>query len=510
MQRFAHWFSPTSLVPQMTERSDTEEPVAESSRAEIVLSNVSGVPRTLSRVVCPQGWSKSASAPEQPHTQHAPPESQIPEHLHVSPRPGRRPHIPVDHAAIERNAVVLAQLGIKVRDYAFESKLPPIRSVPYVPVQTVRPRASPLKRKRDYEEPEDDYVGQTLSFDWKRGGTTLGRRPVKKPKPVERVPTEPADVEEPTVLSASSSQPTRTYAYTDLSSYVHRRRPQFPNSVRPRTPTRVMSPTAGPVAGPSRQPADASPSQDESQGESQGTSQESEGWVVTPLATPEGSMHVRVEVSSAVPTSQLDTLSRLPPPEDVSYSQLGFTPDNSPSQAVRLGSPSTSPASPIRALTFTPTSVTPSGSSQPPASPTPTRRRHAPALAPAPALVPAPTLVSAPVRRTTRQHAVAESSATAARTQRYNLRDRAAVRGGVVAARLRGVCAVSSRQEAASKHTAPVKKGKASLSPSPKRGATSSSPPKRGSTSASPSKREAKPSPPKRATRRTAKQALLD
>ena len=79
-----------------------------------------------------------------------------------------------------------------------------------------------------------------------------------------------------------------------------------------------------------------------------------------------------------------------------------------------------------------------------------------------------------------------------------------------MAAKLRGVRAMSSRQEATGKHTSPVKKGKvAQLSP-PKRGATGSSPAKRATTSASPSKRGAKSSPPKRTTRRTAKQALLD
>jgi hypothetical protein len=498
--------------------SDREEPVAESSRAaELALSNVSGVPRTLSRVVCPQGGSKSASAPEQPHTPHAPAQPQLPVPLHVAPPPGRRPNIPVDYEAVERNAAVLAELGIKVRDFAYESKLPPIPPVPYVPVQTIRPRATQLKRRRDDEESEDDYVGQTLSFDWKVGGTTIGRRPVKKPRPVERVPTEPADFEEPPAPSASSLQPTRT-AYGKLP----RRRLPFPNSVRPRTPTRVASPIASaPVAGPSRLPADASPSQDESQGESQGTSQETEGWVVTPLATPEGS-HAHIEISSAVPTSQLDTPSRLPPPEDVTYAQLGFTPDNSPSQAVRLGSPSTSRVSPIRPLTSTPTSGTPSGSSQPPASPSPIRRQRAPVLVLAPAPLPASVLVPAPLpaplpapapmstRRTARQQAAAEATATAARTQRYNLRDRAAMHGGVVAAKLRGVRTISSRQEATGKHTSPVKKGKAPQSPSPNRGATSSSPTKRGTTSTSPSKRGAQSSPPKRTTRRSAKQVLLD
>lgn len=513
MQRLARWVASSlspSPMPQVMEGSDSGTPVAESTCAEeFAASNVSGVSRTLSRSVCPQGWSKSASALEQPHTPHAPAQTQL---LHVSPPPGRRPKIPADDTAIERNAAVLAELGIKVRDFAYESKLPPIRSVPYVPVQTIRPRASPLKRKRDDEEPEDDYEGQTLYFDAERGGTTLGRRPVKKPRPVERVPTEPADIGEPPAPTAFSSQPTRTYAYADLSSFVHRRRPAFPNSVRPRTPTRVASPTAGtPVAGPSRQPADVAPSQGESQGESQGTSQETEGWVVTPLATPESSMRAHVEVSSTLPASQLDTPSRLPPPEDVTYSQLGFTPDNSPSQAVRLGSPSASPASPIRPLTFTPTSGTHSGSSQPPASPSPARQR-APALAPVPAPVPVPAPAPARIstRRATRQHAAAEAASATTRTQRYNLRDRVPMRGGAVAAKLRGVRAMSSRQEATGKHPSPVKKGKAPQSSPPKRGATGSSPPKRGTASTSPSKRGAKASPPKRTTRRTAKQALLD
>ena len=518
MQRLARWVTSSlssSPVPQAMDDSDRGEPAAESSCAEeFAVSNVSGVSCILSRSVCPQGWSKSASAPGQPHSPHVA-QPQVTEHLHVSPPPGRRPKILADDAAIERNAAVLVELGIKVRDFAYESKLPPIRSVPYVPVQTIRPRPSPLKRRRIDEEPEDDYKGQTLYFDTERGGTTLGRRPTKKPRQVERVPTEPAEIDQFSPSPAVSSQPVRTYAYAALSSFTHRKRDPFPNSGRPRTPTRVASPSTGsPVAGPSRQSADVTPPPVESQGESQGTSQETEGWVATPLATPEGSVYAHVEISSAIPASQLDTPSRLPPPSDVTYSQLGFTPDNSPSQAVRLGGLSTAPTSPIRPLTYTPTSGIPSGASQPPASPSPARPRHAPVLAPAPA--PAPASVPAPVptrrsaRRTTRQHVAAESIATTARTQRYNLRDRAVMRGGAVAAKLRGVRAISSRQEATGKHTSPMKKGKvAQLSP-PKRGATSSSPIKRTTTSASPSKRGAKSSPPKRTTRRTAKQALLD
>ncbi|KAG1728229.1 hypothetical protein EDB19DRAFT_1941416 [Suillus lakei] len=49
---------------------------------------------------------------------------------------------------------MLQSLGIKVRDFAYESTLPPIAPVPQVPRQT-QPSARPLKRTRgDWEEEE--------------------------------------------------------------------------------------------------------------------------------------------------------------------------------------------------------------------------------------------------------------------------------------------------------------------------------------------------------------------
>ncbi|KZT71458.1 hypothetical protein DAEQUDRAFT_763690 [Daedalea quercina L-15889] len=412
--------------------------------------------------------SNSTSAADRPHN--------LPE-----PEQGDKP--PSHDITVQRNAELLAECGIKTRDFAYESKLPPIRSVPHIPVQRVRPRASPLKRKRqEDDEPADDYEGQTFSFDAEKGGTTIGLRPRKKPRQVERTPTEPADIEEPP--PAVSPQPMRTYGYANMPSFVRRPRRTLRPASQARTPPRATpSPTSAPVAGPSQAVGDVSPSQ----GESQGTSQDTDGWVPTPLMTPQGSLHERVDVSSAIPASQLDTPSGLPPPEDVTYSQLGFTPDRSPSQVPRRCSP---PPSPIRALAFTPTSGTPSGSSPSPPSPPPARRRRAPA--------PASANTRGSLRKT-RQHDVSEPT-TSVRTSRYNLRERtriAPVRA-TAAIKSRVVRAMSSRQDAVGKCPSPGKKGKAAQSSPPKRGAMPS-----------PSKRAAKSSPPKRTTRKTAKQALL-
>ncbi|KAH9927236.1 uncharacterized protein B0H18DRAFT_1118510 [Fomitopsis serialis] len=184
-----------------------------------------------------------------------------------------------------------------------------------------------------------------------------------------------------------------------------------------------------------------------------------------------------VPVQTCRPRVQLDTPSRLPPPEDVTYSQLGFTPDRSPSSepAHREASPP-----PIRPLTFTPTSGTPSGSSQPPPSLPATRRRRGTAAATARGST-----------RRTRQHDVVEPPAPA-RSSRYNLRERTAPVRGVPAVKSRAVRANASRQEGTGKGAAsPPKKGKGKTA--------QASAPKRGPKS----------SPPKRTTRKTAKQALL-
>ncbi|KAH9833729.1 uncharacterized protein C8Q71DRAFT_712116 [Rhodofomes roseus] len=458
LQRFTRWLAASLSPSPLPESSEgIEGKLSEDSQRneETPASTVSGTPHISSEVVCPQGCCKSTSAAERPQNTHT-----------------KRAKVWSDEQ-VQQNAAVLAEMGIKTRDFAYESKLPPIRSVPYVPVQVVRPRASPLKRKREVDEgPWEEYEGKTYYFDTENGGTTVGLRPRKKPKLVERTPTEPADVEEPP-LAGPSSRPVRTYGVADLSPFLGRRRPQFPNSAQPSTPPRRLPPpTSAPHAGPSQTAGDASPSQ----GESQGTSQDTDAWIPTPLVTPQGSLHhgVEVEDSSALPASQLDTPSRLPVPEAMSLSQLGFSPDRSPgSDATYRGS---SP-SPIRALTYSPTSGTPSGSSQPPPSPSPARRRRAPAAATARGST-----------RKTRQRDVPEP-APATRSPRYNLRERTAPVRGMANAKARVARAMSSHQEPVGKGASSPTKGKASLS--------------------SPSKRAPKVSPPKRTTRKTAKQTVL-
>ncbi|KDQ64361.1 hypothetical protein JAAARDRAFT_52315 [Jaapia argillacea MUCL 33604] len=226
-------------------------------------------------------------------------------------------------------AAVLAQHGIKVRDFAYESTLPPIPSIPRVrrPTQA-GPR--PLKRARRNNGTQDDEDDELLL----QGGSAIGvisrLGPVaKRPRVLERTPTEPANNE-------NNLLPRRELGFADLSQY----KPQDSQGLgssnvysfsqqssmfqpsQPRTPLRTQpfAPVATPICYPDRQDIPAL-----SQPMFYDPSQESEPYIDTPLVTPNGSMHFPVADNSEIPPSQLDTNSQLPVPDDITYSQLGFS-----------------------------------------------------------------------------------------------------------------------------------------------------------------------------------------
>ena len=209
----------------------------------------------------------------------------------------------------------LANYGIKVRDFAYESTLPPIAPIRRLPRQ-VQPGPRPLKRVRnDYEEPEDDPFSQHTP---PKVGTREGD-PTKKMK-LERKLTEPA--------APAPNPPTRARGFTDLNSYEASQDTQF-------------------TAGANSQQSDySSPSQ--SQPPLQYfESQDSEPYIHTPLVTPNGSLQWPVTDTSTMPASQLDTNSQAIVPELISYSQLGFSQVDEPSQEATsaMSSPLSEPPS---------------------------------------------------------------------------------------------------------------------------------------------------------------------
>lgn len=175
----------------------------------------------------------------------------------------------------------LEQLGIKVKDFAYESTLPPIPS--YVPrreppARQVQPQ--PSIEKRPYEEHEVSSLPPS-HLGRERYGNAAKRRRV-----------EPMSVHE----GSEREIP--------VGSHFQQSFQGFSQESQISTPSRSQPPL---VYG----------------GESQ--SQESD-WVVTPFVTPNGSMQWPVQDTSSIPISQLETaLQQFNEEVPVSHSQLGFS-----------------------------------------------------------------------------------------------------------------------------------------------------------------------------------------
>lgn len=155
----------------------------------------------------------------------------------------------------------LAKLGIKVRDFAYESKLPPIPPFRRKPVQPVM--RSP---KRLHRFGEEDIDNEDVF--------SVGERPK-----LQRVDTEPV-IEEP----ASQRMP----AYSDLT----------------RLPPLFLPPSQPPIH------------------DSQESEPYVE--IDTPLVTPNGSLNWGAKDTGSIPTSQLDIVSRTTVPDLISMTQLAL------------------------------------------------------------------------------------------------------------------------------------------------------------------------------------------
>lgn len=236
-------------------------------------------------------------------------------------------------------------MGIKVRDFAYESTLPPISSVPQF---VGGPR--PLKRERTHED-GGDSPSLPHSPSHARGGHFAV---LKKAKGLARELTEPVDPPSvPGQTSLARHTGVHDFSQTLASFTVGSSR----GVSHPTTPHRqVYAGNPFPLSGSPLAALGiyASPQNQESQ--------ESEAWIDTPLVTPKCSLQWGVADTSAIPMSQLDTASQEQPAEDVTFSQLGFPdPSQQYSQSILEASPG-SPSSPSSSARATRTSLSPSPS----------------------------------------------------------------------------------------------------------------------------------------------------
>jgi len=226
----------------------------------------------------------------------------------------------------------LARHGIKVRDFAYESNLPMIPSIPRVR-QLVTAR--PLKRtKRYFEQPSDvltvDTPSQSQSvaagsFQASSPSLVLDQRESAdrfQSNSLERKSTEPVIFPE-----RESGRPYRDVGYADFSqipSGSQAAQTNLRHTLTPATPTAVdrisaFSPVSLPFPFPPTRRLTTL-----------GGSQESESSTDTPLVTPNGSL-TWPTITSDLTASQLDHNNSSQAPVLVhnttaAYSQLGFPP----------------------------------------------------------------------------------------------------------------------------------------------------------------------------------------
>ncbi|KAF7792872.1 hypothetical protein EIP86_003973 [Pleurotus ostreatoroseus] len=180
----------------------------------------------------------------------------------------------------QHKEAMLADYGIKVRDYAYESTLPPVRS--YRPPRPKGPQ--PLRRKRKiYEvassDEEDDsnpiVVLPSVLDDYRSRAREDDVWPSKRPRPLERTPTEP--------IEESQSQP--PMGYSDVSQiteadaalnipmrWMGRKRQASLPLASPRLPICPVNAIGTPTSYPGTS--------------SEETSQDSEPWIDTPPISP--------------------------------------------------------------------------------------------------------------------------------------------------------------------------------------------------------------------------------
>lgn len=227
---------------------------------------------------------------------------------------------------------ILQSLGIKVRDFAYESTLPPIAPIPRVPRQT-QPSARPLKRSRGDREEEEGESSRSSRPQFGREATNAGVQSSSKPESLVRTATEPLEFNPPPVSK-------RAMGCADLSRPV-----LFGSRLPFRTPRRALKthrtpPRRSSPATPLTSPLFGSPSEEPSQE----TSQESEL-----IMTPAGPEAWHIEDTRSIPASQLERDCSVFVPEEIFYSQGVLSPQ--PSQlATSISTPMRSSVAPSHVL----------------------------------------------------------------------------------------------------------------------------------------------------------------
>ncbi|KAI0375862.1 hypothetical protein BV20DRAFT_984955 [Pilatotrama ljubarskyi] len=272
---------------------------------------------------------------------------------------------------------LLATYGIHVRDFAYENTLPPVTTVPRFSVQK-QPRSRALKRTRDMLEVndgeesdvEDPSIPRTWYIDSSGTGTSRKSRYRKRAQALARTLTEPADdIPQSQGLNTREGGFMLPPSQRPFSPGPSSQSQDVPFPTTPRRPDRQAQANS---LSPLTIVNNVSPSQVSHQGESQ----ETESWIDTPLVTPNGSLQwPTIQNTSALPASQLESvLPQFPAEDDVTLSQLGFSPERSQPQhrAVPFAQSPAGTPSPLRQDAQLP----------PPAAfrhrtPSPTKSRHA-------------------------------------------------------------------------------------------------------------------------------------
>lgn len=283
-------------------------------------------------------YRRRSPVPQPPHINTAVVHASELERLPTEPMPSSPP--PPPSPAQPTPKMLLERYGIKVRDFAYESTLPPVRTVPRAPP----PRD--LARRREYgtwfggppPEPMTDEMRK------KRQDLMMPRirytkeRDLQAAKELERYPTEP-------ILdnSQESSIPRDTMQNMLMGNA---------RGLLPRLKTAILSDAAGPCKSSQEQTFEPQSQQSQYQSSSQpplvGYSQADSDMdgLETPLITPDASQILLgmdgLTDSSALPESQVaQILSNLqvPATEDVSFSQMGIESQTTDSQMESQNNP---------------------------------------------------------------------------------------------------------------------------------------------------------------------------
>lgn len=242
-------------------------------------------------------------------------------------------------SAVEVNRALLAKYGINVRDFAYESTLPPIPPVHYVPQQIIR-GSRPLKRSRPYDEEGDDIGRERRNKSPRSSPPSQDLYLVDSQvtNPLERGATVPRI--SATLSPVSTQLLLASFGLEQYASSRHLNGDKLP----PTTPQRRTQLSSLQLTGNS---SISTPHYSTSYS----GAQDDEPWVDTPLVTPNGSLQRAVLDNcdeSANPDSPDSPLaSRADTPTPCSRSSTSTPPRTSPPNSERAVS-SPEPQSPPR------------------------------------------------------------------------------------------------------------------------------------------------------------------